>query len=146
MIRFTNIERKKINRIYIISAVIIFIASMEALFLAKNKELLNNFLMLNPKLSPHSYISLVLVTYLTNILEPIIISLFTLFTINKFGLSRLYKYVFTAIIILRLFFIVLTFSFNSIFYFFLVISYVIFIYIIVSLPIISRRRKNGIQK
>lgn len=144
MINITKEERKKLNRIYILSALIVFIASIEALFIAKNSELLNNFLKVNPSSNSSEYIIIVLMNYLMNILEPIIISLFTLFSFNKFGISKLYKYVFSIIIFLRLIFIIITFSLNSIFYYLMIVLYLIFLYVILTLPQISRRRKNGL--
>ncbi|MFM1534970.1 hypothetical protein ABGF38_07215, partial [Helcococcus ovis] len=48
-------EKKTVNRLLIITALIIFIASLEAFNLGKNQDLLKVFLELNKNNSPSDY-------------------------------------------------------------------------------------------
>lgn len=141
-IKTTN---KYIRNLLIISFLIILLSSLEALMLAKSREIFEAYQINNQGTNFSNYISLVIVNFLSNIFEPMLISLFTFFTYKKFGINKVYKIVFGIIILLKIINLILKFQLASIFYYLILIFYIIFFIIIITAP---RRRKvkNDILK
>lgn len=139
-----NIIKKFLAKITIISGLIILISSLEAFVLAKSSELVNIYLQSNINSTPSDYLNIVMVNYFTNILEPILITLFSIFMLKKIGITKLYKIVFVIILFLRLFNIFISFKTQSIFYYLLIFLYILFIYIIIRTPETKRTKNYGI--
>lgn len=137
-------EKTFTNKILIISSIIIFIASLEALLQAKSSELLNAYLKAFPNESPNDYLGLIMVNYFYNIIEVIMITLFTVFGMKRFGITVMYKIVFSVMLILRIVNFVLTFKTNSVFYYILIVLYIILLFIISTSKITKRKVSYGI--
>lgn len=137
-------DKRKVNRIYIVALIIIVIASLEAIMLAKSRELIKLYMELNPGNTVSDYVGIVLINFLINIMEPVLISIYTYFTVYRYGINKIFKIVFSAIVILRLVNIIIKFNFNSIFYYLLIIFYVIFLFCIINAPT-KRTVKDGIR-
>lgn len=129
---------KFLKNIIIVSGLIVFISSIEALITAKSKDLLDVFFKLNSDNTAEDFFNIVIINYFITILEPVLISLFSLFGLKKFGITSLYKIVFSIILIMRLFNIVISFRTNSIFYYLIIILYLLLIYLIISVPKLKR--------
>lgn len=120
---------KKINKnlkiVLIISILIIVFASLEALMNAKSLEAFNFYKEMFPAQTAQDYLNFILLNYLYNIVEPIIISLYLFFTYNRIKPTRLYAIVFGGMILIKLVNKILTFNINSIFYYILLILYIL---------------------
>ncbi|NLW52549.1 MAG: hypothetical protein GXY87_04200 [Tissierellia bacterium] len=136
-------DNRIINRILIIAALIIFVASLEAFMLAKSSELLDIYMKINPGDTQNDYVNVVLINFLLNIFEPILISIYVFFTYRKYGANKLFRFIFGGIVFIRLANIVLRFNYGSIFYYLLVILYILFFVVIVTTPL-KRKVKNGL--
>lgn len=129
-----NENDKFTNRILIVTFLMIIVASLEAFILAKSKDLLDIYLEIHPKDSPNDYLNTVIINFLINIFEPILISLYTFFTYKKYGIAPVFKFIFGGIILVRLINIGLKMNFESIFYYLLIILYIIFFILIINAP------------
>ena len=135
---------KYIYRLLILSFLIILVNSLESFIYAKSSELLQSFLEVNPGSTADDYLSIVLINYFVSIVEPVIITLFTVFTYKKYGITKLYKFIFSAILALKFFNIVLKFNFSSVFYFVNIILYILLLILIINAPITKRKVKNAL--
>ncbi|MFM1542342.1 hypothetical protein ABGF49_06270 [Helcococcus ovis] len=139
-------EKKTVNRLLIITALIIFIASLEAFNLGKNQDLLKVFLELNKNNSPSDYMEIIITNYFYNIFEVILITLFTFFTYKKYGISKLFKIIFSLIILIKTINIIISFKTNSIFYYLIVLLYICYLLVIIKAPITKRKVNYGLFK
>ncbi len=135
---------KYIYRLLIISFLIILVNSLESLMYAKSNELLNSYLKLNPNSTANDYLNIVLTNYFASIIETVIITIFTVFTYKKFRITKLYKFIFGAIIFLRIFNTILKFNYSSVFYYLSIILYILLLVLIVTAPITKRKVNNGL--
>lgn len=135
---------KYIYRLLIISFLIILVNSLESFVFAKSSELFQSYLEVNPGSTADDYLSVVLNNYFVSIVEAVIITIFTVFTYKKYGITKLYKIIFGAIVALRLFNTVLKFNFSSVFYFLNIILYILLFVLIITAPITKRKVKNGL--
>lgn len=133
---------KYIYRLLIISFLIILVNSLESFVFAKSSELFQSYLEVNPGSTADDYLSVVLTNYFVSIVEAVIITIFTVFTYKKYGITKLYKIIFGAIVALRLFNTVLKFNFSSVFYFLNIILYILLFVLIITAPITKRKVKN----
>lgn len=127
-------EKKFVKRLVIVTTLLVIISSIEAIIMAKSKELFDAYIIINKNHTFSDYISLVLVNYFSTIFEAIIITLFTFFTYNKYGISSLYKIFFSAIIFMKLVNYLLKFNTSSVFYFLTIILYIILLITLVTAP------------
>lgn len=139
-------EKKTVNRLLIITALIIFIASLEAFNLGKNQDLLKVFLELNKNNFPSDYMGIIITNYFYNIFEVILITLFTFFTYKKYGISKLFKIIFSLIILIKTINIIISFKTNSIFYYLIVLLYICYLLVIIKAPITKRKVNYGLFK
>lgn len=139
-----NNLNKYIYRLLIISFLIILVNSLESFVYAKSSELFQSFLEVNPGSTADDYLSVVLTNYFVSIIETVIIAIFTVFTYKKYQITKLYKFIFGAIVALRLFNTVLKFNISSVFYFLNIILYVLLFILIITAPITKRKVKNGL--
>ncbi len=140
MNELTRERNKWLLRILLVSALIILIASVEAFMMAKSLEMYEAFLEVNPGGDFSSYIDLVLFHFILNIIEPIIISLYTYLTIHKGGVTFTYRLFFGAMIIIRLVHLVLQFRLQSIFYYLLILLFILLFVVVVHVPYGKNRR------
>ncbi|WP_282926250.1 hypothetical protein [Helcococcus kunzii] len=138
------LEKKYIKRLIIATILIIFVATCEAFIMAKSKELMETYMKLNKDKSVSDYLSLVMFSYFLNIIEPVAITVFTFFSHKEYGISSLYKIIFSAIIGLRILNTILKFETSSLFYYLMIILYIIYLIILLNAPITKRKVKNGL--
>lgn len=134
-----NIEMG-INIMLSLTVAIIIFSSIEALMLAKSKEIYDAYLMANPNFTSQDFINFVLIGFISNIFEPIVISLYSFFTYKKYRFNRIYKFVFCTIILIKMINIAFKFAVSSIFYFILLILYALLFMTIAYLP--TKKNKN----
>lgn len=139
-------EIKTVNRLLIITALIIFIASLEAFTLGKNQDLLKVFLDLNKNNTPSDYMGIIITNYFFNIFEVILITLFTFFSYKKYGISKLFKIIFSLIILIKTINIIISFKTNSIFYYLIVLLYITYLLVLIQAPITKRKVNYGLFK
>lgn len=129
-----------INIMLSLTVAIIIFSSIEALMLAKSKEIYDAYLMANPNFTSQDFINFVLIGFISNIFEPIVISLYSFFTYKKYRFNRIYKFVFCTIILIKMINIAFKFAVSSIFYFILLILYALLFMTIAYLP--TKKNKN----
>lgn len=128
-----------VRKLTIVTALIILVASLEAIILAKSSELIDLYLEANPGAKQNNYTEIILINYFLRIIEPVIVTLFTVFRYKRFGISKLYKFFFAAIIVLKLFNLVIGLEVNSIFYYLLIILYLILLGLVSRAPESKRK-------
>lgn len=142
-------NNKKLNRyvtrLVLIAGIIIMIASLEALMMAKSTDVFDAFIGKNPGMDFNQYISFIIVNFLSTIFEATLISLFTFFTYKKFGIKPIYKIVFGIIVLLKLVILTTKFQLDSVFYYSIIVLYIVFFITIVTAPI-RERVKNDVFK
>ncbi len=126
---------KKINKnlsyILLVSLAIIFLASLEALTTAKSSEAFDLYKAAFPESQGSDYLSFVLVYYLSNIIEPIILSIFLFFTFDKIKIKGIHKLVFAGIILVRIIRLLFSFNIGSIFFYIILALYVVLFILLV---------------
>ena len=133
-----------IYRLLIISFFIILVNSLESFIHAKSNELVQSFIKVNPGSTANDYLSVVLINYFMSIVEAVIITIFTVFTYKKYAITKLYKFIFGVIVLLRIFNTVIKFNFSSVFYFLNITLYILLFILIITAPITKRKVKNGL--
>ena len=116
---------KNLKVVLIVSFLIVLFASLEALMNAKSIEAFDSFKVAFPTLTAQDYINFILLNYIFNILEPIIISMFLFFTYNKIKPNKLYAIVFGGMILIKFVNKIFTFNITSIFYYILLVLYIL---------------------
>ena len=134
-----KLQEKYLLRILIITFLIVLVSSMESLMLAKSTEFLDSFLKSNPGSSQGDYLNTIIMSFLASIFEPVIISIYTFATHKKLGIKKIYKFIFAAILGLRLFNTIISFRLNSVFYYILIILYILLIICVIKVPVNKRK-------
>lgn len=129
-----------VNIMLAITVAIIMFASIEALMLAKSKNIYDAYLIANPNFTSQDFINFVLIGFINNIFEPIILSLYSFFTYKKYKFNRIHKFVFCAVILIKMINIASKFAISSIFYFILLLLYALLLITIAYLP--TDKKKN----
>lgn len=91
--------------------------SIETMMYAKDYEVFSNLQKINPEMAYGDYLNALIFNLFIKLINPIAISLYTFFTIDKYGINFFYKLFFggmTLISIVNLFF---EFSLHSVFYY-----------------------------
>lgn len=139
-------EKKKAKdkwfmKILVISALIVLISSLEAFMMAKDRTLFEIFLNNNETVTSFSdYINLVLLNYIFSIAIPIIITIYTYLTLDKYGLNfstrsfLFYRIFFGGMVLIQLVNMVFKFSVTSIFYYINIVLYIILLILVVRKP------------
>lgn len=122
-------------KILLVSSAIIFFSSLEAILNAKSVEVYETFMIVNKGATQTDFINIILINFLLNILEPVLISLYTFFTYKKYGITKLYKFVFCAIILVRIINLIMKGNFSSLLYIVIVSLYLVFFVIVALLPL-----------
>ncbi|WP_054252332.1 hypothetical protein [Neofamilia massiliensis] len=126
---------KKINKnlsyILIVSLAIILLSSLEALITAKSSEAFELFKAAYPGSQGSDYLSFVLVYYLSNIIEPIILSVFLFLTFDKIKIKGIHKLVFAGIVLVRILRLIFSFNIASIFFYIILALYVVLFILLV---------------
>ncbi len=126
-----NNSQKFLMRILITSALIILFASLEAMFFAKDINAFENFKSANSGISYDQYLNFILFNLFLATINPIVISLYTFFTINRIKINNIYKMFFGFSTFLSLINVILQFRIRSIFYYLVIILHIILFYFIV---------------
>ncbi len=123
-------DMKKINKqlksMVLLAALIIMIASLEALLIAKSSEAFLAFKTLTGGADFSTFISYTMQNYFMNIIEPIIITLYTYFTYNKITINRYYHLFFGAIVLVRIILLVISFNYQSVMNYIMIALYVLY--------------------
>lgn len=134
-------KNKWFMKILLVSSLIILISSLEAFIMAKDRTLFDIFLKNNEAVGNFSdYINLVLLNYIFSIAIPLIISLYTYFTLNKYGLNFstrgffFYRLFFGGMVLIQIVNMVLKFSVTSVFYYINIILYIILLILVSRKP------------
>lgn len=85
--------------------------------MAKDVEIYRQALNKNPGLSFNDYINSVIFTLFIRALGPVVISLYTFFTIKKYGVNFSYKVFFGGMTLIEIVNLVLEFRTGSVFYY-----------------------------
>lgn len=137
---------KNLKIILVIALLIVLFASLEALMNAKSIEALNNYRNTFPNNSNQDYLNFILLTYIFNIIEPIVISLYLFLTYNKIKPNKLYAIVFGGMILIKLINNILTFKINSAFYYIILILYLFLLIFVVKYSSNMEEKRWDIQK
>lgn len=127
------IEKKRekfLIKILIISALIILFLSIEAMMMAKDYEIYRRALEKNPGLSFNDYINSVIFSLFIRALSPVVISLYTFFTVKKYGINFSYKVFFGGMTLIEIINLILQFRTGAIFYYLVIVLNVILLFII----------------
>lgn len=125
-------NQKFLMKILIASALIILFSSLEAMFFAKDINSFNNFREINGAISYDQYLNYILFNLFLSTINPIIISLYTFFTINKIEINNIYKMFFGFSTFLSLINVIMQLRVRSIFYYLVIIMHIILFYFIIT--------------
>ncbi len=128
-----ELEKKRekfLLKILIVSALIILASSIEALMMAKDIEVYREILKNNPGLGFDEYINSVVFNLFIRVLSPVVISLYTFFTVKKYGVNFSYKLFFGGMTLIEIVQLILQFRIGSIFYYIVIILNFILLFII----------------
>ena len=125
-------NQKFLMKILIASALIILFSSLEAMFFAKDINSFNNFREINGVISYDLYLNYILFNLFLSTINPIIISLYTFFTINKIEINNIYKMFFGFSTFLSLINVIMQLRVRSIFYYLVIIMHIILFYFIIT--------------
>lgn len=128
-------RNKFLLKILIISFVIIINFSLEAMMMAKDPSVFDTISKMKPGLSYDDFLNSIIFSLFIKIINPITISLYTFFTIKKYGINKTYKLFFGAMTLISLVNLFFSFSLGSIFY------YLGLILNIILLIVISRQER-----
>ena len=124
-------REKFLLKILIISAIIILNFSLEAMMMAKDPSVFDTISKLKPGLSYDDFLNSIIFSLFTKVINPITISLYTFFTIKKYGVNKTYKLFFGAMTIISIVNLFFTFSLGSVFYYLGIILNIILLIVIV---------------
>lgn len=132
--RLTNAETKWLMALLGVSVAIVLVASSEAFMMAKSTEAFEAYVRLQPGQDFSDYINLVLIHYMTNILEPILVSIYAFLALPRGGIHFYFRLFFGGMVLIRL--VTLFFSMNvgSAFFYLLIILYIVLLFRIVKRP------------
>lgn len=128
-------------KILLVSGLIVLISSLEAFMMAKDRTLFEIFLENNEAVGSFSdYLNLVFLNYIFSIAIPLIITIYTYLTLDKYGLNfstrsfLFYRIFFGGMILIQIVNMVLRFSLTSIFYYLNIVLYLILLILVVRKP------------
>lgn len=124
-------REKFLLKILIISAIVILNFSLEAMMMAKDPSVFDTISKLKPGLSYDDFLNSIIFSLFTKVINPITISLYTFFTIKKYGVNKTYKLFFGAMTIISIVNLFFTFSLGSVFYYLGLILNIILLIVIV---------------
>lgn len=124
-------REKFLLKILIVSAIIILNFSLEAMMMAKDPSVFDTISKLKPGLSYDDFLNSIIFSLFTKVINPITISLYTFFTIKKYGINKTYKLFFGAMTIISIVNLFFTFSLGSVFYYLGLILNIILLIVIV---------------
>lgn len=124
-------REKFLLKILMISFIIIVNFSLEAMMMAKDPSVFDAISKLKPGLSYDDFLNSIIFSLFTKVINPITISLYTFFTIKKYGINKTYKLFFGAMTIISIVNLFFTFSLGSVFYYLGLILNIILLIVIV---------------
>ena len=116
-------RNKFLLKILIISALIILNFSLEAMMMAKDPSVFTTISKINPELSYDDFLNSIIFSLFIKVINPITISLYTFFTIKKYGINKTYKLFFGAMTLISIVNLFFSFSIGSVFYYLGPVSY-----------------------
>lgn len=124
-------REKFLLKILMISFIIIVNFSLEAMMMAKDPSVFDAISKLKPGLSYDDFLNSIIFSLFTKVINPITISLYTFFTIKKYGINKTYKLFFGAMTLISIVNLFFTFSLGSVFYYLGLILNIILLIVIV---------------
>ncbi len=131
-------NNKHLTIMIVIAGLIIFVASLESLMITKSSEAFKAFQALTENVDFSVFISYTMQNYFMNIIEPIIITLYTYFTFDKITINRYYHLFFGMIVLVRIILLVVLFNYQSLLYYIIVALYVLYF-----IKVITINNKKG---
>ena len=110
-------RNKFLLKILIISALIILNFSLEAMMMAKDASVFTTISKITPELSYDDFLNSIIFSLFIKVINPITISLYTFFTIKKYGINNTYKLFFGAMTLISIVNLFFSFSIGSVFYY-----------------------------
>lgn len=124
-------EKKFINKVLVLSSVIILLAAVEAFMMAKDIDIYAVFKKLNPASDQSQYINFVLLRFISIIIHPVLVSLFVYFTKDRYINEKMFKMFFIAMTLIQLVNLIFQFNLNSIFYYLIIIAHIYLLVLII---------------
>ncbi len=124
-------REKFLLKILVISALIILNFSLEAMMMAKDPSVFDIISKAKPGLSYDDFLNSIIFSLFTRVINPITISLYTFFTIKKYGVNKTYKLFFGAMTLISIVNLFFTFSLGSVFYYLGLILNIILLIVII---------------
>lgn len=104
-------------QILIISALLILNFSLETMMMAKDPDIYSTIAKVKQELTYGDYLNALIFNLFIKVINPIVISLYTFFTIKKYGINMFYKIFFGGMTLIGIINHLLQFSFGSVFYY-----------------------------
>lgn len=147
-----KLRKDEFYPILVLCGLIILIASIQVLMQTKDKELFHIWLRLNYANAHYNkslfqeYIAINITIYYIKIISPLIILLTSSLTIKKFPLTSFYLYMWIILSFGGLAYNLVGFNFNSVFFYFNIVLYIILIiYIYFYIGVSNGNIKEGSQ-
>lgn len=110
-------RNKFLLQILVVAAAIILNFSLEAMMMAKDPSVFETISKFKPGLSYDDFLNLIIFSLFIKVINPITISLYTFFTIKKYGINKTYKLFFGAMTLISIVNLFFSFSLGSVFYY-----------------------------
>ncbi len=138
-------SNKRLRIMVIIAGLIIFISSLESLMIAKSTEAFEAFKTVTGDSNFSVFINYTLQNYVMNIIEPIIITLYTYFTFHKIRINRYYHLFFGMIVLIRIILLVVMVNYQSIFYYIIIVLYAMYFISVITMNNKKEGGKRGLS-
>ncbi len=138
-------SNKRLTIMILIAGLIIFISSLESLMVAKSVEAFEAFKELTGESDFSVFINYTLQNYMMNIIEPIIITLYTYFTFHKIRINRYYHLFFGMIVLVRIILLVVMFNYQSVIYYVIIFLYAMYFMSVITMNNKEEGGKSGLS-
>lgn len=138
-------NNKRLIVMVVIAGLIIFISSLESLMVAKSTEAFEAFKKLTGSSDFSVFINYTLQNYFMNIIEPIIITLYTYFTFNRIRINKYYHLFFGMIVFIRIILLVVMFNYQSIVYYIIIALYAMYFVSVITMDNTKKEVKSEVS-
>lgn len=121
---------KRLKKILFMCSLVIFLFSVELMLNVKSAEMYDAFNRLNPGKSLSDFFLSNVILYFFSIFDLVIMAVYSVLAIKRFGVTKLMKAVFTALLTANLVHLIFRFNYISIFYYIIIVTYVVFIVLV----------------
>lgn len=125
------------------AALLVFLSSSEVLLTVKDADLFSAWVE-SGGTTFDQYLLLNLFTYLFEILYPVAFSLYTIWALPRFGITRYYRIVWILLGVLSLFYKVVSFRWQSVYYYLNILLYFVLLFklAVFKLKMIEEKNRN----